>query len=111
MREKLSPTQMGIITGLVAGFVVAVGAWTSGAYRTGSIIPAILDASFAFMFAAALFGGVAAFIQWRRLEAGKQPPAPSGWYDSPREDGTEWYWSGTEWTGQSRPAAKRTRVL
>lgn len=111
MRKKLSPAQVGIVTGIIAGLAVAVAAWSSGAYRGGSLIPAILDASFAFLFGAALFGGVAAFVQWRRVAAGQQAPAPAGWYDSPIEDGTQWYWSGSEWTGQSRSAPARTRVL
>lgn len=104
VNKRLTPIQVGILAGLPAGLIIAVAAWTSGAYRTGGALPALLDASFAFVFGAALFGGVGAFVQWRRLVATQRNAAPAGWYDSPKADATEWYWSGSEWTGQTRPA-------
>lgn len=110
MRRRMSPTQVGVAAGVPGGLMMAMLSLLSGVYQSGGFFPGIMDAVIAFAFGAAMVGGVAAFIQWRRVMSSLGDVAPPGWYDSPDNDGTQWFWSGTRWTDRTRPAPPRTQL-
>jgi len=108
-KTRMSPLQAGIAWGVPGGVIVAVVAALSGVYRVG-VMAALMDVVLAFVVGAALVGAIAAFVQWRRVVSALGDVAPPGWYDSPDNDGNQWFWSGTKWTDRTRPAPPRTQT-
>lgn len=109
MKRSMTPLQAGIAWGVPVGLLIAVVALISGSLR-GGLISGLLDITLAFLLGAALAGGVAAFVQWRRIAGTLGDVAPPGWYDSPENDGTQWFWTGTRWTDRTRPIPPRTQT-
>lgn len=110
MKRRLSPLQAAVAWGIPGGLVVGLIAMLGGVYQIEGVMAALLDALVAFVIGAALVGAVAAFVQWRRIVAALGDVAPPGWYDSPDEDGTQWFWTGTRWSGRTREAPPRMQA-
>ena len=109
MKSKMSPLQIGLAWGFPIGLVMALTSVLAGSLSGSSIVVGGLDVVFAFFFGLILFGGVAAFVQWRRIANSMGDVAPPGWYDSPEADGTQWFWTGTKWSEMTRPVPPRTQ--
>lgn len=109
MKRTMTTAQIGIAWGVPGGLLVAAIAFVSGSLRAG-VLTGLLDVILAFLLGAALVGGIAAFVQWRRIARNLGDVAPPGWYDSPEEDGTQWFWTGTRWTDRTRPVPPRTQT-
>ncbi len=109
MKRTMSPLQMGIAWGVPAGLLVAAIALMSGSLHAG-VLTGVMDIVLAFCLAAALVGGIAAFAHWRRIARTLGAVAPPGWYDSPDNDGNQWFWTGTRWTERTRPVPPRTQT-
>lgn len=110
MRTRMSPLQLGVAIGLPAGLIMGLLSLLSGITESVGMFAGMLDALFAFVFGAALVGGIAAFIQWRRVVRSLGDVAPPGWYDSPEDDNTQWFWTGTKWTDRTRPTPPRMQT-
>lgn len=110
MKRQLTPTQAAVAWGVPVGLLVAVIALLSGVYQVQGPLSGLLDAVLAFVIGATLAGVIAGFVQWRRIVSGLGDVAPPGWYDSPDEDGTQWFWTGTRWSDRTRPAPPRTQT-
>jgi hypothetical protein len=87
---------------------MALIAMLTGVLSASGIVAGGLDIFFAFAFGLGMVGGLAAFVQWRRLAKALGDVAPPGWYDSPEDDTVQWFWSGTRWTDRTRPTPPRT---
>lgn len=111
MNTYLSPARAALSAGAIGGTVFATMILVVGFNQIGFGIGALLDLLTAFVLGALLTGSVAAFVQYRRLLKASEGSAAPGWYDSPEEDGTEWFWSGTGWTDRTRPARDRIRKI
>ena len=109
MKQQMSPIQVGLSWGIPAGLVMALVAVLAGGMSSG-LLASGLDLMFAFVFGVILVGGIAAFVQWRRVAKSMGDVAPPGWYDSPEEDGTQWFWTGTSWSDWTRPVPPRTQA-
>ena len=110
MQRRMTPVQVGVAAGIPAGLVLGLLSLLSGVIQADGATAGLLDAIVAFAFGAALVGGIAAFVQWRRIVVGLGDVAPPGWYDSPESDGTQWFWTGTRWTERTRPIPPRTQT-
>jgi len=109
MNRTMTPLQTGIAWGVPAGLLVAAIALISGSFRSG-MMSGLMDVVLAFLLSSALVGGIAAFVHWRRIARTLGDVAPPGWYDSPEDDGTQWFWTGTRWTDRTRPTPPRTQT-
>lgn len=109
MKRQMTPLQSAIAWGIPVGLVVAVIALLSGVYRVEGVLSGLLDAVLAFVIGATMSGAIAGFVQWRRIASGLGDVAPPGWYDSPEEDGTQWFWTGTRWSDRTRVTPPRTQ--
>ena len=109
MKSRMSPLQVGLAWGLPVGLGMAFTSVLAGSLAGSSIVVGGLDVVFAFFFGMVLFGGLAAFVQWRRIANAMGDVAPPGWYDSPEEDATQWFWTGTKWSEMTRPVPPRTQ--
>lgn len=110
MKSRMSPLQVGLAWGVPAGLGMAVIALLTGVIGASGAFAGGMDVIFAFAFGLGLIGGVAAFVQWRRLARALGDVAPPGWYDSPEDDGTQWFWTGTRWSDRTRPTPPRTQT-
>jgi hypothetical protein len=108
--KRMSPLQAGVAWGVPAGVVVGMTAMLSGVYRVEGPLAGLMDVALAFALGAVLIGGIAAFVQWRRIVSSLGDVAPPGWYESPEQDGTQWFWTGTRWTDRTRPTPPRTQT-
>ncbi len=108
-KSTMSPLQAGLAWGVPAGFAVAAVAVLTGSFDSGAMA-GLLDAVLAFILGAVLVGAIAMFVQWRRIVGKLGDVAPPGWYDSPEDDGTQWFWTGTRWTDRTRQAQPRTQM-
>ncbi len=108
--KRMSPLQAGVAWGVPAGVVVGMTAMLSGVYRVEGLVAGLMDVVLAFALGAVMIGGIAAFVQWRRIVNSLGDVAPPGWYDSPEDDGTQWFWTGTRWTERTRPTPPRTQT-
>ncbi|MCH9816890.1 MAG: DUF2510 domain-containing protein [Actinomycetia bacterium] len=70
-----------------------------------------MDGLSAFLIGALVSGGIAALVAWYRQAKPARGGTPSGWYESPEHDGTEWYWSGKAWTNRTRPRQQRVKRI
>ena len=109
MNANMSPTRAALSVGAIGGTVSALLIVLIGFNQMGSGLGILLDLLTAFVVGAVLTGSIAAFAQSRSLINASEGSASPGWYDSPEEDGTEWFWSGTKWTDRTRPARERIR--
>lgn len=109
MKSTMNPLQTGLAWGVPAGLLIAAISVISGTFDSGAIA-GLMDALLAFIIGTVLVGGLAAFVQWRRIARQLGDVAPPGWYDSPEEDGTQWFWTGTRWTDRTRPTPPRTQT-
>ena len=110
MKSRMTPLQIGLAWGVPAGLGMAFIALLTGVVSASGALAGGLDVVFAFAFGLIMVGGLAAFIQWRRLVSLLGDVAPPGWYDSPEDDGTQWFWTGTHWSERTRVAPPRTQA-
>jgi hypothetical protein len=111
MKNRMSPVRAGFSVGFIAGTVLAIIILVISVNRVSDGTGALLDAMTAFVIGGVIAGGLGAFVQSRRLAASTGGAAPPGWYDSPEDDGTQWYWSGSKWTDRTRTAPERIRRI
>ncbi len=110
MKSRMSPLQVGLSFGIPAGLGMSFVAMLTGVVGTSGIFAGLLDVVIAFAFGMAVVGGLAGFIQWRRVVKSLGDVATPGWYDSPEDDGTQWFWTGTHWSDRTRVAQPRTHA-
>jgi hypothetical protein len=110
MKNRMTPVQAGLAWGVPAGVGMAFVALLTGVVSASGALAGGLDVIFAFAFGLILVGGIAAFVQLRRIMGQLGDVAPPGWYDSPEDDGTQWFWTGTRWSDRTRPAPPRTQA-
>ena len=65
--KRMSPLQAGVAWGVPAGVVVGMTAMLSGVYRVEGLVAGLMDVVLAFALGAVMIGGIAAFVQWRRI--------------------------------------------
>ncbi len=111
MNKSMSPVRAALSVGAIAGTVLASVVLLVGFNNIGYGMGIILDLLTAFFVGAVLAGPVAGVVQHYRLVKASEGSAAPGWYDSPEEDGTEWFWSGTNWTDRTRESRDRIRRI
>lgn len=111
MNKSMSPIRDAVAVGTVAGAILASVVLVVGVNQVSDGLTMVLDLLTAFIIGAALAGSVAGFVQWHRKMNTSDGSAPPGWYDSPEQDGTQWLWTGTEWTDRTRSTPERIRKI
>ena len=111
VKKRMTPIRAGFSVGAVAGVALALFVLFMGVNGVSDGLSTFVDSFTAFLIGAVIAGIVAAFIQSRRLRSASGDAPPPGWYDSPEEDETQWYWSGSSWTDRTRPAPQRVRRI
>lgn len=111
MNANMSPIRAALAVGAIAGTILASLVLLTGIDQIGYGVGILMDLLTAFVVGAALGGAIAAFIQYRRLVDASEGSASPGWYESPEQDGTEWFWSGTKWTDRTRESRERIRKI
>lgn len=102
MKRRMHPVRLGLAVGLPIGVLMALVVEFASISQPG--LASLQDALLAFVLGVLIFGGFAGFVQWLLIERHRVPDADPGWYDSPEDDATQWYWDGHQWTDQTRAA-------
>jgi hypothetical protein len=111
MNTHKSPLQFGIVVGVPVGMIFAAIIMMVGVGGSAGGTNALADGFSAFLIGGVVAGGIATLISWHKETNKSGHGTPAGWYDSPEQAGTEWYWSGTAWTEQSRPRQDRVKRI
>ncbi|MDA9912834.1 DUF2510 domain-containing protein [Candidatus Nanopelagicales bacterium] len=111
MHGLKAPLQLGVVVGVPVGIVFAAIIMMVGVNGSAGGSSAIMDGLSAFLIGGLVSGGVATVVAWYRQTKTGHGSTPAGWYDSPENDGTEWFWSGKAWTERTRPRQERVKRI
>lgn len=107
-RGDMSVKQTAFAWGIPVGLFAAVIPVLGGMRDDVSTTALLTDALVAFLVAGLVAGLLGGFIRWRQLARRIDDAPPPGWYNSPDDDGTQWFWSGAQWTERTRKAEPQT---